>query len=132
MKHRKVKDNYQKSLFETRKLLLQFGFPVYQTNPHCNTHLDREVYNRYRPMFDRCFKLQHGGEMNCVMGNLLIHEGVTPEKFHDAKLSEKVGKDDLEQRIGGTNCISSCPDIEHAYLAEWLAREFKDKSIYEK
>ena len=124
--------SYCKSLSDTRALLERYGFSIYQTNPHCNTHWNVDIYNRYLPMFERCMKLPYGGEMNCVMGNLLIHEGATPQHFIDAKLSGGILEEELENKIRRTNCISSVPDIENTFLSEWLKKEFPNKCIYEK
>lgn len=123
---------YFYSLVETRELLLRYGLPTYQTNPHCNTHFDVDVYRQHKDIFADCFSLPHGGEMNCVMGNLLIAAGAEPEEFHDSKVSRKFCTSVLfNNRIGDTNCVSGVPYMAGSYLAKWLARNFNEKSIYE-
>ena len=124
---------YFVSLAETRAMMERHGLPLYQTNPHCNTHFDVATYRANKHIFDECFQLRNGGEMNCVMGNLLIQAGATPEHFHDSKLENTIrDAASFAARIGDTNCISGVPRMAASYVANWLIRNFPDKSIYEK
>lgn len=123
---------YFRSLMETRELLLRHGLTLYQSNPHCNTHFDTDVYRANKALFDECFRLPHGGEMNCVMGNLLIAQGYPKAQFHDSKLSGKIHAAQWQERVAETNCVSGVPRIGTTYLANWLIRNFSSKCIYEK
>lgn len=123
---------YFHSLVETRALLERHGLPIYQTNPHCNTHFDADVYRKNKAIFDECFRLPHGGEMNCVMGNLLIQAGYVHEHFNDSKLSAKTRSTNWTERVGDANCVSGVPRIGTTYLANYLIRHFPNKCIYEK
>lgn len=123
---------YFHSLVETREMLLRHGMTTFQTNPHCNTHFDADVYRANKALFDECFKLPHGGEMNCVMGNLLIAAGYKSELFNDCKLSGNIHAAEWAQRIGESNCVSGVPRIGMTYLGNWLVRHFPNKCHYEK
>lgn len=124
---------YFHSLVETRKLLERHGLPIFQTNPHCNTHFDVEMYRAHKDIFDECFTLKHGGELNCVMGNLLIAAGAQPEFFHDSKVSGKYNTQAaFMARIQDANCVSGTPRIGNTYLANWLIRHFPNKCRFEK
>ncbi|MBR2266613.1 MAG: hypothetical protein IJ882_08170 [Paludibacteraceae bacterium] len=122
---------YHLSLVATRNLLIQNALPVFQTNPHCNTHWDVDVFERYRYLFEQCFRLTMGGEMNCVMGNLLIKEGAEHVPFNDSKLGTKCNEKNMRERVGDANCISGVSGIVNTFLPDWLAREFPDKCRYE-
>ena len=80
------KNEYKKSLLETKNFLINHDISTYQTNPHCNTHFDVNVYNKYKALFDEGMQLQNGVETNCLMGNLLIQEGYKPEHYRDIKV----------------------------------------------
>lgn len=126
-----VWQEYFKSLHDTRCMLERHKLPLYQTNPHCNTHWDRGVYNRHREIFDECLRMQFGGEMNCVMGNLLISEGAVPEPFVDAKLNSQMTLPEIEESAKVSNCLSSTPNIRESALAEYLRQTFETKCKYE-
>ena len=124
---------YNHSLVETRGLLEKNGLPIYQTNPHCNTHFDVEVYRKNKALFDECFKLPHGGELNCVMGNLLIQAGAEPVFFHDSKVGNRFCTPSaFADRVQDANCVSGVPRMGGSYLAHWLIRHFQNKCIFEK
>lgn len=125
-------NEYFRSLIQTRQLLERHGLPIFQTNPHCNTHFDADIYEAYQSLFNDCFKLLYGGEMNCVMGNLLIKEGWEAKPFHDSKLSGKYNTEELfRERIGDAECLSSTSAIRDTYIQKWLIEHFPDKCKYE-
>ena len=129
----KMSNPYNHSLVETRRLLERHGLPVYQTNPHCNTHFDVAVYRAHKDIFDECFTLPHGGELNCVMGNLLIASGVVPAHFHDSKVGGRYNTQTaFMMRIQDANCVSGVPRIGNTYLANWLIRHFPNKCRFER
>lgn len=131
----KVQDRwsiYFNSLHDTRGILLERGLTIYQTNPHCNTHFDVEVYRKNKDIFDLCMWLPNGGELNCVMGNLLIREGWKAAPFLDSKLSSRMTLAEVEFLAKKTECLSSVPGIAQSALAKYLEREFNKKSKYEK
>ena len=128
---RKRWEEYSLSVHDTRGILEERGLPIYQTNPHCNTHWDAEVYRANKALFDLCMWLPLGGEMNCVMGNLLISSGATPIEFNDAKLSRDLTEAEIARRAKKSGCISSVPEIEGSTLAHYLEKVFNDKCKYE-
>ena len=123
---------YFNSLHDTRGILLEKGLTIYQTNPHCNTHFDSRVYYANKSIFDLCMWLPNGGELNCIMGNLLIKEGWKAAHFNDAKLKSRLTLAEIEKCAKKTNCLSSVPGIEHSALAEYLEKKFNKKCKYEK
>lgn len=123
---------YFLSLMETRAFLIKHGMTTFQTNPHCNTHFDADVYRANKALFDASFKTPHGLEMNCLMGNLLIAQGYHREHFHDCKLGGGIKAPQWAERVGDSNCVSGVPRIGTTYLAHWLIKNFPAKSIYEK
>lgn len=124
---------YNISLVETRGILEKRGLPLYQTNPHCNTHFDVDVYRKNKEIFDECFKLPHGGELNLVMGNLLIQGGAQPTLFHDSKVGNRFNTPEaFAARIQDSNCVSGVPRMGGSFLANYLIRNFPSKSQYEK
>lgn len=123
---------YCNSLHDTRSILLEKGLTIYQTNPHCNTHFDVGIYEKYKNIFDLCMWIPNGGELNCVMGNLLIKEGWKAAPFKDAKLSSRLSLAEVEYIAKECECLSSVPNIEQSALAKYLEKEFNKKSIYEK
>ena len=130
----KVRDSwsiYCNSLHDTRNILLDAGLTIYQTNPHCNTHFDVGVYEKNKSIFDLCMWLPNGGELNCVMGNLLIKEGWKAAHFDDAKLSSKMTLAEVEQIAKKRECLSSVPNIANSALAKYLEKEFDKKCKYE-
>lgn len=131
----KVRDRwsiYCNSLHDTRSILLEKGLTIYQTNPHCNTHFDVGIYEKYKNIFDLCMWIPNGGELNCVMGNLLIKEGWKAAPFADAKLNSRMSLGDIEKLATKIECLSSVTGIEGSALAKYLEKEFNKKSIYEK
>lgn len=130
----KVRDRwsiYCNSLHDTRNILLEKGLTIYQTNPHCNTHFDVDVYRKNKDIFDLCMWIPNGGELNCVMGNLLIRDGWKAAPFVDAKLNSRLSLEEIAERATKTNCLSSVENIENSSMAEYLAKTFNTKCKYE-
>lgn len=122
---------YHRSLKDTRWLLESNGLTIYQTNPHCNTHFDVDVYRENKNIFDECFKYEFGMELNCIMGNLLIAKGVKPVHFEDAKLSNKATEEEIERFATHSGCISTKAEVGGTKLAKFLEKTFNKKCIYE-
>ncbi len=127
---RKMWDNYCRSLFDTRWVLQHHGLTTYQTNPHCNTHFDVELYKANKAMFDECFNYQFGIELNCLMGNLLYAKGAKPVKFDDAKLSGNTTTKEIVERAA-CGCLSSTPRIAGSPLEQYLRKTYDKKCKYE-
>lgn len=123
---------YHLSLRDTRNLLLKYGLSIFQTNPHCNTHFDVRVYEENRKIFNEGYAMPNGGELNCIMGNLLIKNGCKPVQFHDAKLSNNATLEDIRAAAELSGCISSKEGCAKSVLVEFLESEFNNKCIYEK
>ena len=121
---------YCNSLHDTRSILLEKGLTIYQTNPHCNTHFDVGIYEKYKDIFDLAMWIPNGGELKCIMGNLLIKEGWKAAPFKDAKLGAKDTIAEIEQRAK-CGCLSSTPGIAGSPLAQYLFKMFNTKCKYE-
>lgn len=114
-------------------MLQRHKLTIYQTNPHCNTHIDVPTIRKHKALFDECFKLQYGGELNCVMGNLLIKQGWKKKLFHDCKIGMKIETPEaFKARVGNTECISGTDNIEISFLGRWLEQNFPYPCKYEK
>lgn len=122
---------YALSLHDTRGLLEEFGLSIYQTNPHCNTHFDMDVYRRHKNLFDIGFRFPEGAELNCIMGNLLIREGWKSAPFVDAKLNNTLSLAEIEERAKESGCISSKENVDTSLLVEYLHKKFPNKCKYE-
>lgn len=126
-------NEYCCSLHDTRGLLLDHNLSDFQTNPHCNTHFDVAVFNKYRFIFDEAMRMPYGGELNCIMGNLLITmEGVAPVRFNDSKLYSKVTMEEIEKSAALSGCLSSADNVAKSVLTEYLEKKFNTKCKYEK
>ena len=129
IQHRK---EYFFSLVQTRKLLEKYDLPIYQTNPHCNTHWDIRIYNENKSLFDESLELEYGGEMNCIMGNLMIAEGATPVQYSDLKLKDFRNLNEAKERMAGRECFSIHDNAIRNGIDTILSEMFPDKSRWEK
>ena len=129
----KLTNSYNRSLLQTRSLLLKYGLPIYQTNPHCNTHFRKDIYKANKYLFDEAITLEDGGEMNCIMGNLFVLNGVVPQPFKDSKLSKDKYKDrkTFMERIKDQECFSMADKSLEWGIGDYLATLFPEKCIYE-
>lgn len=128
---RDIWSDYCKSLRETRYLLASNGISTLQTNPHCNTHFDVDVYKAHKELFDKSFTMTYGAELNCIMGNLLYAQGYEKVHFNDAKMSANSTMEEIETKGAESGCLSSTPHIENSPLAQYLRKHFPRKCKYE-
>lgn len=122
------KNSYHKSLSETKEFLQQNGLTTYQTNPHCNTHFNIEVYNKYKDLFELGKQLPNGIESNCLMGNLLIKEGYEPEYYNDVKVKSLQS---LKLKLQNSECFSIYDCAIRSGIQDYLEEQFPDKCKYE-
>lgn len=125
-------NEYFQSIKETKQFLKDNNLTVFQTNPHCNTHFDVNIYNKYKDLFDKGMQLPHGVEMNCLMGNLLIKDGWKPEPFKDIKIKRFVGRKELIQQIENTECFSVYDSAIPLGVDKYLKEIFPNKSKWER
>ena len=125
-------NNYTRSLLDTRALLKKYGFPIYQTNPHCNTHFRTDYYERNKHIFDEAFALEYGGELNCIMGNIFIANGAVPTPFNDSKLTKARTNAELKERLQDIECFSIGDKALKWGIQDYLTELFPHKSKYEK
>lgn len=128
----KKRNNYHRSLEDTKAMLERWGLPTYQTNPHCNTHFDADVYRLYFPLFSEALAKEYGGEMNCLMGNILIHNGAKPQRFIDKKIGAFADAADLINQIGDVECFSISDEAILCGVGGYLQTMYPNKSKYEK
>lgn len=122
---------YWYSLFETRKFLLKHGLPIYQTNPHANTHIDVNLWNDNKALIDKAYELRHGGEINCIMGNLMIANGIEPQPITDCKVFRFSNMQQLEQKIADKHVFSIADSSLDCGMRGVLNRMFPEKSRFE-
>lgn len=128
----KKRNNYHRSLEQTKEMLEKWGLPTFQTNPHCNTHFDADIYRLYYPLFAEAQEKEYGGEMNCLMGNILIHDGVQPVRFVDKKIGAFADTADLIKQIDGAECFSISDEAVLCGVGGYLQSLFPNQSKYEK
>ena len=124
--------DYWRSLAETRQLLLRKGLNIYQTNLHCNTHIDVTLWRENKELFREALMLPHGGEINLLMGNLLIAYGVEPVLMDDCKITNFKDIKQVKDRLAERECFSISDEAIKCGIVEYLNEKFPDKSKYEK
>lgn len=127
-----TKADYFRSLQETKEFLEQHKLPTCQTNPHCNTHFDVDVWRANRQLFQQGILLKYGVEMNCLMGNLLIKRGQEPQPYRDVKIKNFTSREDLLEQIGDAECISIYDNAIPCGIFGYLYELFTEPCKYEK
>ena len=123
---------YWYSLFETRKFLLKKGLPIYQTNPHANTHIDVNLWRDNTKLFNEAMKIPYGGEINCIMGNLMIANGVEPQRITDCKVFKYKTEEQLKEKIADNHVFSIDDGAIECGIGRYLGNLFPDKCSYER
>ena len=126
------RQQYWQSVRDTRAFLAAHGLPTYATNPHCNTHFNRPMYIEHMDLMDEAKKLAFGGEVNHLMGNLLIASGVQPVEYRDVKIRRYSDRAELLGKIGDSHCFSISDRALECGMKEYLQELFPDKSRWEK
>lgn len=124
--------SYWYSLLETRKLLLRRGLPIYQTNPHMYKHFDVQLYKDNIQLFNEAYRLPHGGEVSLLMGNLMIANGVEPQRINDCKVFQYNTQEELDRKLNDRHVFSISDSAIPCGIGKYLAALFPDKSRYEK
>ena len=128
-----IKPNpYWYSIFETRKFLLKKGLPIYQTNAHLYKHFDVRLYKDNINIFNDAYNLWYGGEVNLIMGNLMIANGIEPQSIEDCKVQRFFSKDELYNKIAGRHVFSIADSAVKCGIGNILGEMFPEKSRYEK
>ena len=127
-----IKDErYYRSMVETRQLLKEAGLPIYLTNPHCGKPMSRSVWQKTAALRVAAMNLPHGGEVNCIIGNQMIADGVKPTLYRDVKIKHFDNIKDLEQQIGDSHCFSIFDSAIRCGLEQYLLRLFPEPCRYE-
>ena len=124
--------SYTRSILQTKKFLQDNGLTIYQTNPHCNTHFDINIYNKYKELFDKGVTLPDSVESNCLMGNLLIKEGWEPQYYRDVKVGRFKNRKELLEKIGDSECFSIYDHAVNYGVGDYLKELFPKRCKYEK
>ena len=124
-------ETYCLSMVETRKLLEDAGLPIYMTNPHCDTHISRSVWQKTEALRVAAMELPHGGEVNCIIGNQMIADGLKPVLYSDVKVGEFSGIGNLKKMIGDSHCFSIYDSAIRCGVEEYLMRLFPTPCRYE-
>ena len=130
--HWESKKEYFRSMIETKRLLLKHGLTTYSTNPHCNTHFSRPLYMEHIALMDEAKQLRHGGEVNCLMGNLMVAAGVEPVLYEDIKIKRFIDREELLRLLGDAHCFSIYDNALEWGIKDYLREQFPDKSRWEK
>ena len=122
---------YWRSLRDTKHLLQVNGLSVFATNPHCNTHFNRPLYERYKWLIAEGKRLAYGAEVNCLMGNMLIAEGVEPTAYKDVKVQCYNNREELDKMLTEAHCFSIYDSALNCGMKEYLRELFPNKSRWE-
>lgn len=122
---------YWRSLRDTKHLLQVNGLSVFATNPHCNTHFNRPLYERYKWLIAEGKRLAYGAEVNCLMGNILISEGVQPTAYNDVKVRRFGNREELDKMLTDVHCFSIYDSALKCGMKEYLRELFPNKSRWE-
>lgn len=122
---------YWRSLKDTKHLLQVNGLSVFATNPHCNTHFNRPLYERYKWLIAEGKRLAYGAEVNCLMGNILIAEGVEPTAYKDVKVRRFGNREELDKMLTDAHCFSIYDSALKCGMKEYLRELFPNKSRWE-
>lgn len=123
--------NYFLSLVETRNLLIKANLTTQQTNPHCDTHITRSVWEKTTDLRVSGMNLPHGGEVNCIIGNQLIADGMKPTPYRDVKIRKFKNIADLKRKIGDNHCFSIYDSAIGCGIEEYLQQLFPTPCEYE-
>lgn len=127
-----VKPNpYWYSLLETRLFLSRRGLPIYQTNPHANTHIDVNLWKENIKLFEDAQTLRWGGETNCIMGNLMIANGIKPAPIVDCKVYKYPDRRVFDEKIKNVHVFSMADTAIKCGIGSILSEMFPDKSQWE-
>ena len=145
IENRRDDSEYWRSLRDTKHLLQINGLSVFATNPHCNTHFNRPLYERYKwliaegkrlaycaEVMKEGKQLRYGAEVNCLMGNLMIATGVEPVQYDDIKIKSFKNREDLLRQLCDTHCFSIYDSALNCGIKEYLREMFPNKSRWEK
>ena len=128
-----VKPNsYWYSLFETRRFLLGKGLPIYQTNPHANTHIDKNLWMQNIRTITQASDLLHGGEINCIIGNIMIANGVEPQHIKDCKIYKFEDRAAFDEKIKDVHVFSMADSALDSGIGKILQEMYPEKSRFEK
>lgn len=122
---------YWRSLRDTKHLLQANGLSVFATNPHCNTHFNRPLYERYKWLIAEGKRLAYCAEVNCLMGNMLIAEGVQPTAYKDVKVLRYDSREELDKMLTDAHCFSIYDSALKCGMKEYLRELFPNKSRWE-
>ena len=123
---------YWVSMRDTKRFLTEHGLTTLSTNPHCNTHFNRPLYIKHIALMDAGKKLRYGAEVNCLMGNLMIAQGIEPVQYEDVKINKFKNREDLLRQLGDTHCFSIYDGALKCGIKEYLRELFPNKSRWEK
>ena len=132
IQERQSTEEYWKSMRDTKEFLVNHGLTTYSTNPHCNTHFNRPLYMANIKLMDDGKKLMYGAEVNSLMGNLMIAQGVEPVLLDDIKIKKFKSRQELLEKIGDAHCFSIYDAALNCGIKEYLRELFPNKSRWEK
>ena len=124
-------NGYWESLVNTRKILERFALGTFSTNPHCNTHYDKQAYIENQLLMDTGYLSKAGAEVNCMMGNILAERGAKYQNYRDVKIYHIESREHLLKQIGQNHCFSISDVALEEGMKEYLQELYPNKSRYE-
>lgn len=124
-------NTYWFSLFETRRFLLENRLPIYQTNPHANTHIDTRIWNSHEALFTQAYGIHFGAEINCLMGNLMVASGIEPQPIQDCKIYRFDDRAAFDEKIKDVHVFSMADTALKHGIGDTLQEMYPEKSRYE-
>ena len=125
-------EEYWASVRDTRKFLEDHGLTSLACNCHLFKHMNRPLYMENIALMDEGKKLHYGAEVNYLMGNLLIAQGVEPTLIKDIKIKEFKSREELLDQIGDSHFFSIFDSALNCGIKEYLREIFPNKSRWEK
>ena len=124
-------NGYDKSLFDTRVVLTALGLPCKATNPHLDTHIRKDLFAKTEDIRKASELTSNGYEINCILGNMMIAEGVEFEHVADCKIRHCDGVSGLKNKLTGRHCFSIADSSISEGVGDYLKNLFPRLSKYE-
>lgn len=131
---REVAPHYRQSLIDTRKWLIQHGYPFRNASQHCGQPYRKSlVLQIEEEIINPGFSFTYGIEPNSTMAAALNkHLGIPYEYRKDRKIKNFNSIEHLIERIGGSFCFSIYDGAFNNGIEKILEMWYPNKSRYEK
>ena len=128
--------SYHLSLVQTRMLLERYGFPTFNFEQHCNTHLHAQVFRDFKWLVDASYQVDRGCPPTTLIMNAWLTTPYAPHdclKRADVKIRIANTSDDIRNLIGKRECFSIGDSaFRTPGLMDFFRQEFPEKCKYER